>query len=309
MSKNQLVTTRGLPGSGKDAFALEWVAYDPSNRLRVNRDMIREQMYGQFVLDHEREQVVTHVQRAMVEAGLREGKSVIVSDTNLRAATIRDWMKVARKYGADFTVHDIDTPLEECIRRNKARGEAGGRFVPERVIKDFYSRYMRKGKFPPLPVLEDEPASGPQPYVDDPTLPEIALVDLDGTIAHNNGHRGFFEWHKVGDDSAIEAVVNMVLRLDEAGVGIVFMSGRDEVCRKETSEWIERHLGFYPKHLYMRPEGNMEKDSIIKARLFDEHIRGKYRVVAVFDDRLSVCRTWHAMGLPLFRVGDPDADF
>jgi len=309
MTKNQLIITRGNVASGKSTYAVQWVNEDPTNRMRVERDMIREQMYGQFVLDYERENVVTHVQRAMVEAGLREGKSVIISDTNLRAATVKDWMKIAKKFSADFVVIDIDTPLEECIRRNQARSDAGGRYVPEQVIRDFHSRYMRKGKFPPVPTLDDERSVGPEPYVDDPTLPEIALVDLDGTIAHNNGHRGFFEWDKVGNDSPIEAVINMVLRLDEAGVGIVFMSGRDEVCRSQTEDWIEQHLGFYPDHLYMRPEGNMEKDSIVKARLFDEHIRGKYRVVAVFDDRLQVARVWHQMGLPLFRVGDPDADF
>lgn len=27
------------------------------------------------------------------------------------------------------------------------------------------------------------------------------------------------------------------------------------------------------------------------------------------DDRLRVCRMWHSLGLPVFRVGDPDADF
>src|SRR5690606_11264335 len=97
MTKNQLAITRGLPGSGKDTFAVQWVNEDPQKRIRVNRDMIREQMYGQFVLGDSREKTVTHVQNAMVEAGLREGKSVIVSDTNLRAATVKDWMKVAKK--------------------------------------------------------------------------------------------------------------------------------------------------------------------------------------------------------------------
>lgn len=47
----------------------------------------------------------------------------------------------------------------------------------------------------------------------------------------------------------------------------------------------------------------------MKAELFDQHVRHRYHILGVFDDRLSVCRQWHAMGLPLFRVGDPDADF
>lgn len=306
----KLVILRGLPGSGKDTFALYWVKQDPLGRMRVNRDLIREQMYGEFVLGHEREQVVSHVQRAMVEAGLREGKSVIVSDTNLRAATVRDWKKVAKKFSAAVSVVDIDTPLDECIRRNKARGDAGGRYVPEHVIRDFHNRYMRKGKFPPVPELLPQDAGGLniEPYVDDPTLPEVALVDLDGTLAHNNGHRGFFEWSKVGADEPIEAVIRVVSALRDSGVPLVFMSGRDIVCYDETKDWLERH-GFVVDNLFMRPEGSQEKDSKVKLDLFNEHIRGKYRVVAVFDDRLSVARLWYSLGLPLFRVGDPDADF
>lgn len=308
MSKTQLVITRGLPGSGKDTFALKWVKEKPENRLRVNRDMIREQLYGEFVIGHEREKVVTHVQTAMIEAGLREGKNVIISDTNLRAATVKDWMKIAKKFSADFKVIDIDTPLEECIRRNAARAAAGGREVPERVIRDFHARYMMKGKFPPVPVLDEKGSVGLEPYVDDPSLPGVALVDLDGTLAHNNGHRGFFDWDKVGADEPIESVIRVVMALRDSDVPLVFMSGRDEECREQTTDWLERH-GFTVDALYMRPRGNMEKDSIVKARLFDEHIRGKYRVLAVFDDRLQVARMWHNLGLPLFRVGDPDADF
>lgn len=33
------------------------------------------------------------------------------------------------------------------------------------------------------------------------------------------------------------------------------------------------------------------------------------RVDGVFDDRARVCRMWYAKGIPLFRVGDPDAEF
>lgn len=306
----QLVITRGNVASGKSTYATQWVEEFPLDRMRVERDMIREQMYDEFVLDYEREKTVTVVQRAMVEAGLRAGKSVIVSDTNLRSSNVRDWMKVAKKFNAEFVAVDMEVPLEECIRRNKARGDAGGRFVPEDVIRNFHDRYMRKGKFPPLPesISQSKPTLEVEPYVDDPTLPEIALVDLDGTLALNNGHRGFYEWHKVGADEPIESVIRVVSALRDSGVPLVFMSGRDAVCRPETTEWLERH-GFVVDALHMRPAGSMEPDSKVKLDLFNEHIRGKYRVVAAFDDRLSIARLWHSLGLPLFRVGDPDADF
>ncbi len=59
----------------------------------------------------------------------------------------------------------------------------------------------------------------------------------------------------------------------------------------------------------MRKGDDTRPDAAVKEELYSQHIKGKYNVVAVFDDRLQVCRLWHKLGLPLFRVGDPDADF
>lgn len=60
----------------------------------------------------------------------------------------------------------------------------------------------------------------------------------------------------------------------------------------------------------MRPKNDNRKDSVVKKEMFDKYIRDKYYIEAVFDDRLQVCQMWHnEIGLPLFRVGDPDADF
>lgn len=62
-------------------------------------------------------------------------------------------------------------------------------------------------------------------------------------------------------------------------------------------------------HLHMRQTDDKRSDYIIKHEIYNEHIRDKYNILAAFDDRLQVCRLWYELGLPLFRVGDPDADF
>lgn len=38
---SKIIVTRGLPASGKSTWAKAWVAADPANRVRVNRDAIR----------------------------------------------------------------------------------------------------------------------------------------------------------------------------------------------------------------------------------------------------------------------------
>jgi hypothetical protein len=59
----------------------------------------------------------------------------------------------------------------------------------------------------------------------------------------------------------------------------------------------------------MRKTGDKRQDAIVKQEIYDTKIKGKYNILAVFDDRPQVCRMWHQNGLPLFKVGDPDADF
>ena len=61
--------------------------------------------------------------------------------------------------------------------------------------------------------------------------------------------------------------------------------------------------------IHMRKAGDNRKDAIIKKELFDEHIRDKYYVDYIVDDRLQVCRLWYSLGLTILRVGDPDANF
>lgn len=56
----------------------------------------------------------------------------------------------------------------------------------------------------------------------------------------------------------------------------------------------------------MRPAGNMEKDSVIKRRLYEEHIKGTYNVAYVIDDRNQVVEMWRSLGLRCLQVANGD---
>jgi len=117
--------------------------------------------------------------------------------------------------------------------------------------------------------------------------------------------RSPYDWKRVGEDSVNVPIAQI---LKTARQDIILLSGRDSICRDETIAWLEKHNINYDK-LYMRPEGDNRKDVIIKKELFDNHVRDKFNVSFVLDDRLQVCQLWHSMGLTLLRVGDPDANF
>lgn len=309
-----LVVVRGLPASGKTTKARAWVAEDPQNRARVNRDDIRAQVHDSVFVRRDDDQpgterIIQAVRDAQITTLLKLGIDVVSDDTNLPSRTVRDLRKLATAAGAGFEVWDLtDVPYDTCMARNAQR--EGRARVPDDRMLDMYQRFVR-GKKHPLP-LPEEPADGPgtvRPYTPPVGAPTAILVDLDGTAALM-GDRGPFDWARVGDDAVNEPVREAVLAMLARGHKVVFLSGRDEVCRPETLGWLVKHFPetatLASPELFMRPAGDQRKDSIVKAELFDQHIRDRYRVVAVFDDRQQVVRMWREIGLAVFQVAPGD---
>lgn len=256
------------------------------------------------------EMKVTDIQMAQAVAALDAGLNVIVDDLNLRSAYVRRWYDLAKQHGAVFLTQHVDTPLEECVARDSARE----RTVGEKVIRDLAAKFLRKGRIPEFQEPQ-EPVAVMSTGVAEPSipakvkynlmLPSAILVDIDGTMALNNGHRGWFEWKKVGADSPNSPVVALVNLLITTGHRVIFCSGRDEICRKETSNWLRRYIpAKYDSRwdLLMRSEGDNRVDSIVKREIFDAEVRDKYNVEFVLDDRDSVVAMWRSLGLSVFQV-------
>lgn len=137
-----VICTRGLPGCGKSTLAGEWVRRDPKHRVRINRDDLRAELFqAAGLLLPEREDVVTGVQRARTLAALGAGRSVILDDTFLDERHIRAWRELVEPLAVPVLVVDVPTPVDECVRRDRARGASGGRQVGEVVIRMLAARY------------------------------------------------------------------------------------------------------------------------------------------------------------------------
>ncbi len=296
----RLIVTRGLPASGKTTFARKL----QPGVVRVNRDDLRRMLHGERLFTQWAEGQVTVVQRAQVEALLRAGADVCVDDTNLRSRTMRDWAQLAARFGAEFEVHDFtDVPVDECVRRDAERPEQDR--VGEESIRRLHERYLA-GRALPLPIPTVEPG-GPAAQYTPPSeeAPEIVLVDIDGTVALMHD-RSPYDWARVGSDLPNPAVIAAVRAMHAAGHAIVFCSGRDAVCRAETEAWLDLFVGVPYEALFMRPENDNRKDSIVKREIFDTEVRDRWRIVGVFDDRQQVVRMWRALGLTVFQVAEGD---
>jgi predicted kinase len=291
-----LTITRGLPGSGKTTWAKE-----QGSAVRVNRDDLRRMLHGGPLLLHWAEVQVTVAQRAQVEALLRAGVNVICDDTNLRAKVARELAELGLRCGANVVFRDFtDVPLDECVRRDAGRPE--NEQVGEEVIRGMYQRYLA-GRSLPLPVPDLTPPPPEARYTPAPGAPSAILVDIDGTVALMNG-RNPYDMSRVRHDTPNHAVIEAVRAMHAAGFRIVFCSGRTDDCRDDTREWLDRHVGVPYEGLYMREYGDQRRDSVVKAEIFEHEIKGRYHVVAVFDDRDQVVRMWRSLGLTVFQVAE-----
>jgi hypothetical protein len=144
------------------------------------------------------------------------------------------------------------------------------------------------------------------------TKPWCQIFDLDGTLALRTSDRSPYDWNRVGEDKVNSNVaylthlrpINLMSDRDD----IIIMSGRSDVCRVNTIDWLE-YEGILYDELYMRKAGDIRCDTIVKQEMYYKHINDKYNVRFVVDDRPKVCRMWRDLGLTLLQVGNPYVEF
>jgi predicted kinase len=299
-----LIVVRGLQGSGKTTRAKAWVAKDPTNRARVNRDDLRGMAHDGVWLGRETERQIVAIRDAAIRALLRRGVDVVCDDTNLPSRVVRELRRLATLVGAQFVVWDMtDVPLNTCIERDAAREKPIG----AEVIKDAHSRYLA-GQVYPLPIADEsepEETQAPQQYVPREGTPRAIIVDIDGTLA-KMGDRSPYDEAKVSEDQPNQPVIEVVKTMHRAGNDVIVCSGRTESCREETEHWLGVNLGISFVALHMRASGDYRRDATIKREIFDKHIRDHYNIIGVFDDRNQVVEMWRSLGLTVFQVADGD---
>jgi T4 RnlA family RNA ligase len=279
----KLIVTKGLPASGKTTWAREYIQKNPET-ANLCKDDLRLQLSG----TGKREKRIVKVRDLLTEYYFEQGYSVIWSDTNLNPVHLKRAHELAEKYQVKVVVQDFThVPLAECIKRDLVRPNSVG----QEAIEQMYYDYLAQPD--PTPAR-------------DPDLLDCYLVDIDGTLAINNT-RNPFEWHRVDEDDLNPAVATLVEKLGR-DTKIIVLSGRSSVCRDLTIAWLKKHKIEY-HDLFMRSAEDSRADDILKSELYYLHVRGKYNVLGVIDDRPKVCRMWRDLGLNVFQVGNPDYEF
>lgn len=297
--EKEVILTIGMPASGKSTWAEEFINKNSSEWMRVSRDHFRFMLSNQGQLETREESMITDLVTYTARRALMLGYNVLIENTHLSIGHIEQQID-ALKDLANIKFRYFDTPYEVCIERDSKRDwrkRVGVEIMKKH--KDSHDIFIDTFHFQPVRkqgrLVKD--------YIKDfnKDLPTAAIVDIDGTLAHAKNNRGPFDMHKVGLDDPDGPTIEIIKALYKQGIHIIVCTGRDEICRKETIDWLEAAEIPYT-HIFMRKKDDDRRDAIIKLELYEEYIKNKYNILAAFDDRDQVVKLWRELGIKCFQA-------
>lgn len=275
----KLIMTKGLSGSGKSTWAKGLLG---DGTKRVNKDDLRK-MLDNSIWSRKNEKNILQVRDILIIRHLQDGFNVIVDDTNLAPKHEEHLRGIAKDFKAEFGIRDFtDVPIEVCIAQDLMRIDSVG----EAVIRKQYNQFLA----PKIPQIEHKVG-----------VPTVIICDIDGTLAlfgdANPYDRDFSK------DRVNQPIQEILLSSRNR---IILLSGRSEKYRAVTEKWLEKMVGAVYVDLFMRAEGDVRKDSIIKEEIYRAEIEPNYNVLFVLDDRNQVVDLWRSLGLTCLQVAEGD---
>lgn len=271
---SKLLLLKGLPASGKSTFAIDLIK---KGWKRVNKDLLREMVDG-GVWSRKNEGNILGSEKILVKEFLRQGLNVIIDDCNF--AHEETWKRIAIESNSEFEIKFFDVPVMECIERDSKRGIKS---VGAKVIMGMYNQYIR----PSEPKFSDNKQN-------------CYIFDVDGTLALMNG-RSAYDYSKVHTDIPNYNITMIARLLAQSGLPIIIVSSRTDDCKFETAKWLYDNSIPHDK-IFMRKIGDNRNDAIVKREIYENEIKDKYNVLAVFDDRNRVVDMWRSLGLTCLQV-------
>jgi len=302
----------GIPGSGKSTYCQKLMTKEPGKWKRINNDSLRA-AFDFSVYSQENEKIIRETRNYLLRDFLLKGYNVLIDNLNINKTHFKEVCKTVSSLNIDAKVYEKHfwVELEEAISRDAKR--EGSAKVGATVIKKWYKEL--NGSLSSRSFLFAKPkemifSKRIVPIVQDTKLPRAVMVDLDGTLADISDRHNIYDASDcLKTDKLNVPVANLVSLFYHNNTEVIFCSGREDKFEASTRAFIDHHLPGIKYQLFMRKTKDMRPDDAIKEEIFMEHIHNKYYVVAVIDDRLSVCRLWNKLNLPLFRFGNVDANF
>ncbi|WP_029758522.1 RNA ligase [Fusobacterium nucleatum] len=144
-----LLLLRGTQASGKST----WVTENNLEPYTLNADKIRLNIAnpvllenGSFEISQKYNKLTWELLYQYLETRMQNGDFTIVDATHSDIKLMNRYKDLANIYKYTIYYLEFDTPLEECLKRNKER--VGYKYVPEKVIEKTWEAIKNKEKLP-----------------------------------------------------------------------------------------------------------------------------------------------------------------
>jgi predicted kinase len=305
MNKLKAIMTIGCSACGKNTWVDEFVRTQPLNDIDtdknpwvvIERDVIRftdilqnkgVKDWTRYKFKRQNEEKVTVIQDRQIQEAFDNGQNIIICETNLNPKNRNAMVLKLTEMGYSVEFKEFEVDLNTLWKRDAQRFGGVGHLV-------IYRQYQQWLEY-----------KGARKYVQNDSLPDAIVFDVDGTLAtmHN---RGPFDWMKVDQDHYRREVCDMLDGFVVKDYEIIIATGRDGSAEELTKKWLDAGDLLYDD-FYIRPEGNFEKDFVIKERMLWE-MEKKYNICAWVDDRPQVSNHLRLLGVNVIQVADPYVDF
>lgn len=276
-----IIVLTGVPASGKSTWAKEY-ASNHLDTVIVSRDEIREATGKYWVPD--RENYISEVEEFQIRSAIKNNLNVIIDATNLNSKTVEKWNNLAAELNQKIEFKPFFIDFKTALERDQSRS----RQVGKKVLINFFSKYFPEEL---INYYKDTRTF----VVYDESKKDCILVDIDGTVAIHQG-RSPYDLSKVSEDLPNIPLFKILKSLNDQGYPIIFVSGREDICRKDTETWLNQNFPNWDQ-LLMRKKDDFRKDCIVKEEIYHTLIEPKYNVIAVFDDRNQCVDMWRKLGL------------
>jgi len=299
--EQEFILTRGLPGSGKSTWAKQWVTQAP-NRVRVNRDDIREELYGKEYHGNQKkeaEEKVTQVEHTRIQRALKEGKSVVSDNMHVNPRFLKAFYRISEQAGVKLGHRDFPVSVEEAIRRNHLRD----RQVPDDIIRKIAREHLGpNGEFHYF-----DGDYTPKPFKAPETPGQMAYgFDMDGSLADTRSITHFVKRDKRRDFDSFHRhsyfippnpeVLQILKDAQAAGFAVLGTTARGEAYREVTEKWLLNN-GIELDNLFMRKHGDMRPDYEVKTEMLETQIKPHYDLVQQIDDNVQAVRAFREGGI------------
>ena len=292
-----IVIMRGVPGSGKSTKARSLA---PAENIFSTDEYWM--VNGEYKFDASRLGEAHRWNESRANDAMNKGViPIVIDNTNIKIKAFQSYIDMASKHGYDVKIEMPDTPwwidIYPKIKSKKFTDVDVSIFVNKTVhgVPHASVKTMMIGWEEYTVQVTPKNITG-----------DSLIFDIDGTLALMTG-RSPYDLSRVHEDALCIPVYNVLRAFENMGYKILIVSGREGTveCRQKTEEWLKANNVPHDA-LWMRNAGDMRNDAIVKNEIYDNHIKGRYVVEFVMDDRNRVCDLWRSIGLKCFQVAPGD---